>query len=198
MVVVTKKLQDDIKIYMSTFDILKHVAKDLYNLYWKGSVSGDIGALAGGDPATQAGKFTKTEVSSALTLAENLDKFFGNVAVGTSDYMATIQTLTHGDAVLATAISSDLEDYGGKALQFATDLLTQYQRGLDLDNLYVNSEISAAVAATSDETIVFGADMTKDDLVSAMVLVAQFQNFVENAAVTTGDYDATLAKWIRF
>jgi hypothetical protein len=196
--IVTKDLQDSIKEYTASFDLLKHVAKDLYNLYWKAGVSGDISGLADVDPATQAGKYTKANVVSALSLAENIDKFFGNVAVAQADYMTTIQALTHGDADLATVISPALEDYGGKALQFSVDLLTQYQRGLDLDNAYVNQEISAAVAATSDETIVFGADMTKDDLISAMVMVGQFQNFVENAAVTTGDYDATLAKWLRF
>jgi hypothetical protein len=197
---VTAKLQADVKEITATFDVLRKEALDLYNLYWKGGISGDTNftTLGATDPATQAGKLTKTQVTNALTMAENLDKFFGNVAVAQADYQATIQATTHWDAVLATAISSALEDFGGRALQFATDLLTQYGRAKDIENFYVNSEISAAVAATSSQTIVFGSDMSKDDLVSAITMIQQFQNFIENAAVTTGDYDATLAKWLRF
>jgi hypothetical protein len=198
--IVTAKLQEDIKQLTSTFELLKQEALQIYNIYWKGGISGDTGftGLAGGDPATQAGKLTKDQVTTALTLAELLKKFFDNEAVATGDYMASVQDITHGDAVLVTVISSALEDFGGRALQFATDLLTQYGRSKEIENLYTNGEVSGAVSGISAHTIVFGSEMSKDDLTSAITMIQQFHNFMENAAVTTGDYDATLAKWLRF
>lgn len=194
---VSLKLQTDIKTIMSTFETMRNEAKDLYNLYWKGSVSADISLLGSSDPVCKAAKLSKQNAVDGITLISELNDFWDNAAVSTGDHIATCQTIRHGDSLLADAISSDLEDYGDRLKQYCTDLITQYNRGRNAYNAYLNSELSLAVAAISTHTIVFGSDMSKDDLSSAITLISQFTNFLENAAVTTGDYKSTLAKWYK-
>lgn len=196
MEIVTKTLQDDIKTIVSKFCAMRNEGKGLYDLYWKGSVNTDLGGT-GSDPASVTSGLTKQELLNFQTMVTNLDNFWENVAVSQSDYQVTIQACLHGDAVLATALSSDTEDYADRSVVFCQDLLTQYDLSREVDNLYLNSEISAAVAGISSQTVVFGAGMTKDDLTSAINLIREFIDFIENAAITTADYKATLAKWRR-
>jgi hypothetical protein len=194
---VTQDLQDNLKEICSTFDTLRNEAKDIYNLFWKGSVNADITLLSSGNACCQEAKLTKAQVQLAATLVEQMGNFWDNAAVAQADYLATIQSLLHGDAVLATPISSDLEAFGNRAKQFAQDLLTQYNRTRLAVNHYNNTEISAAVGAMSAHTVVFGADMTKDDLTSAVTMLNEYLDFCQNAAVAQADYKATLGKWQR-
>jgi hypothetical protein len=198
MNVLTRVLQDDLKTMMLSFNDMRNIALELSNMYWKSTIQADIAALLVTDPVTIAGKYTKADIITALTLVESFKNMFGNVAVPTADNMSSIITLKNGNAVLGAPISSALEDYGGKALQFSYDLMTQYNWSRDADNLYNNSEIGAAVGVMSNQTVVYGSEMTKDDLVSGIVLAQQIQNFCDNIAVATSDYSATLAKWDRF
>ena len=194
---VTAQLQFDIKTTMESFDSIRNEALDLYNLYWKGGVSGDITAILGTAAVSLASKLTKDNAISALTFAENLDKFFSNVAVATSDYMATCQTATHGNAPTPIVISDATEDFCNRSKQLCQDAITQYNRSRDAENWYNSSELSAMIGSISTQTIVYGSDMTKDDLLAGVILMQQFQNLMNNAAVTTGDYKVTLGKWLR-
>jgi hypothetical protein len=197
MKVVTLELQDNIKSIMLKLDELKEESLDLYNLYWKGTVNTDN--PGGANPATTvaSGSLEGNDITGLVNLAENLDKFFKNVAVATSDYLSTIEKVTHGDNAVGTAISSDIEDFGARGVILCTDLLDCYQKARQADNFYINSEISAAAGAMSTQTVMFGAAMTKDDITSAITLLREFIKMLENTAVTTGDYRATLAKWER-
>ena len=197
MINVTEKLQRDIKTIMIAFDSAFNEAADLENLYFKGTVSADVGGLGAGAPATVTSKLDKEEVINSLTMFENLRKFFDGVAVAQSDYNNTIQNVLHGDAVLATALSIDVENFGDRSKVLAQILLDQYNRARDAENDYVNLEISAAVAGISTQTVVFGSDMTKDDLTSAITMLQEYKNYIENSVVATATYKATLAKWKR-
>lgn len=194
---ITLELQQDIVTAMDSFRGMRNEGKDLYNLYWKGTVSSDISALADGDPASIEGELTKIDLTNGLAILEQMDNFWQNSAVTQADYNISIQKILHGDAVLGTALSADTEDYAARLVQFCTDMLTQYNRARGIINCYNACEVAAAVAAISTQTIVFGSEMTKDDLTSAVTLLSEIIDFIENAAVATGDYKATLAKWAK-
>jgi hypothetical protein len=197
MKIVTQELQDDLKVIMDKLNLLRNESKDLYNLYWKGTVNTDNpGGTTAATTAT-SGSLEGNDITNSVTLADNLNNFFDNIAVGTVDYLATIEKLLHGDNAAITAISSDIEDFGARSVTFAQDLLDVYNKARDAENFYNTSEIGSAAGAMSTQTIMFGSSMTKDDLTSAITLLQQFQNMLNNTAVTTGDYKATLGKWLR-
>jgi len=193
---VTAQLQVDIKTVMLSFDAMRNESLDLYNLYFKGGVTADISAALGTDPVTQATKLTKDQLIAGLTFVENLDKFFSNVAVTTSDYLTTCETNIYGNAT-PTFISTATESFGDRSVQVCRDAITQFNRSRDAENWYNSSELSAMIGSISTQTIVYGSDMSKDDLIAAIVLMQQFQNMMNNAAVTKGDYKVTLGKWLR-
>lgn len=196
--IITQKLQTDIKTATDEWERLRHEALDLYNLYWKTDVNTTISALATGTtPASQQSKLTKQDAINAATLVEDMGtKFFDNVAVTTRDRQADCQKLANGKAV-PTLIDDQVEEFCNRAATLGQDCIDQFKRSDATEDLYNSSEVSGAVSGMSAHTIVFGSEMTKDDLTSAIVLMQQWQNFISNAAVTTGDYKATLVKWER-
>lgn len=196
--IITQKLQTDIKTATDAWETMRAEALDLYNLYWKTSVNVTVAALAtAATPASFASKLTKADAQSAATLVDDIgNKLFDNVAVATSDRQVTCQTISNGIAA-PTLVDDAVEDFCNRSAQLGTDCLTQFQRSDATEDLYNSSEVGAAVAAISAQTIVFGSEMTKDDLTSAITLMQEWQNFMDNAAVATADYKVTLGKWER-
>ena len=197
MKIVTQELQDDLKVITDKMLLVRNEANDLYNVYWKGTANTDNPGGATAATTSSSSRLSGTEVTNAATLVEEVRDFYDNAAVTQADYLASVQGILHGDTPVGTAISSDLEDFGARSYTLAQDLLDLYNKARDAENLYINTEISAAAGAMSAETVMFGASMTKDDLTSIITLLQQFQNMMNNAVVTTGDYKATLAKWSR-
>lgn len=196
--IVTQKIQSDIKLATDAWQLMRIEALDLYNLYWKTDVNATVGALAlGTTPCSQQSKLTKADAQAAAGLVEDIGtKFFDNVAIATSDRQVTCQKLANGKAV-PTLIDDQVEEFCNRAAQLGQDCITQDQRSNLAEDFYNSSEMGGALSGMSAQTIVFGSEMTKDDLTSAITLAQQWQNFINNAAVTTGDYKATLGKWER-
>lgn len=195
--IVTQKIQDDIKTITDAFVLMRHEAEDLFNLYWKGGVKTDNDALAGGAAATLTTKLAKEDIVTGLTYAEQIDKFFDNQALATADYMTSIQVLTHGNVAIPTLVSDRLEEFGDRIKQLSQDSITQYQRCKNVENLYNSSEVGTAIGSISDFTIVYGAEMTKNDLTSAITLAQNWCTFLDNGAPGTADRKVTLGKWDR-
>ena len=191
---VSKELQTYIKTTVSSFQHMFNEALDLENLYWKGSVSTDITAAAGGDPVTQSTQLTKTQVTNLLTLSENVRKFFDNAALATSDYMTTCENSIYGNAT-ATFLTNNVEAFGNRAVQLARDCITQHKRAKEIENIYNSSQLGAVAGVISAQTIVFGSDMTQDQLTSAITVMQNWQTFLNNGAAGTSDRKVTLAKW---
>lgn len=191
---ITSQLQADIKILTGAFNNMFNEALDLENLYFKGSVSADLAASAGSDPVTQSTQLTKDQIITILTLCENVRKFFDNVAVSTADYMTTCQDVSYGVAT-ATFFNNTVEQFGVRGVQFAKDCISQFNRGRDIENDYNSSELSAVVGSMSTFTTIYGADMTKDQLTSAITLTQDWDNFLNNSAPGTADRKVTLGKW---
>lgn len=198
-VVVTAKLQQDIKLIMEAFVVLRNDALDLYNLYWKGGVSSEVSSLPNpSDPASYNARLTKAQLGSGLTLVDQMGNiFFENGSVTTGDYLATCETSLYGNAT-PTLVSVAVEGYANRLVQFARDCITQYNRCRNAETFYGASKIYDAVNAIDSETVVMGADMTKSELLAAITVIHQFQLFLQNSAVTAGYYRTTLAQWGRF
>ncbi len=193
--IVTQKLQTDIKIVTDAFSLMRHEALDIFNLYWKGGVKTDNDALGSGAAATLSTKLAKEDIVTAVTYVDQIYKFFDNQALATGDYMATCQLMTHGNVATPALVSDRLEEYGERVKQICQDSIDQYNRCKEIENLYNSSEVGVAVSAISTQTVVFGAEMTKDQLISAVTLAQNWQTFLENAAPGTADRKVTLGKW---
>lgn len=192
---VTEQLQTDLKIITSAFGVMFNEAQDLENLYFKGSVSADIAASAGSDAVTSNTQLTKDQIITILTLAENVRKFFDNVAVSTADYMTTCQDVRYGVAA-ATFFNNTVENFGDRGVQFAIDCVTQFNRGRNAENVYNSTEVGAMIGSISAHRIVYGSDMTKDQLTSAITLVQNWDDFLNNVAPGTADRKVTIGKWV--
>jgi hypothetical protein len=191
---VALQLQNEIKGGVVSFTQMFNQAVDLENLYWKGSVSADLGAFTGTDPVTQTTELTKDQLIAILTLAENVRKFFDNVAPSQSDYLTTIEDVRFGTAV-PTFVNNTVEAYGNLGVQFARDCLTMYFTTRNLQNVYFSTELASAAGAISDSVEVFGSTMTKKQLVDAITLFANWESLMSNGAVGAADRKVTLGLW---
>jgi hypothetical protein len=191
----TLELENEIRSFVSAMKSVWIEADDLYKMYFSAGPSSELSGLSSGDPATLSTRLTKAEIVNGITLVENLTKFFSNQAVSQSDYMATMQTILYGNDPKASALSVAVEAVGTRLYNLSGTLLAYNNKAKAILDYYTDTEISAAVAAISDETIVFGANSTKALFASGITLVEQFKKMLNNEAVTTGDYASTLAKW---
>lgn len=84
-------------------------------------------------------------------------------------------------------LQNDLKNLLGQFLYLRNE-------GLDLYNLHWKGGVSTTLAALAgSDPASFAARLTKDQLVSGLVLAEQIGSvFFENAAVTQGDYQATI------
>lgn len=196
-VIVTQKLQDDINTLTAKFTSMRHEGLDLFNLYWKGGVKEDKDALTGGAAATLSTKLIKGNIIIGLAIAEQCNNFFDNAAVVTQDQMSNCQVITHGNAATPTLVSDRLEEFGERSKQFGLDSISQYNLSKNIVNLYNSSEIGAIVGSMSSQTVMYGSDMTKDDLTSAINVCNDWVSFMDNVAVATSDRKVTLGKWER-
>jgi hypothetical protein len=191
----TLQLENEIKAFTVQMKNIWLEAEDLYKMYWAAGPSSELSALGGGDAATVSTKLTKNEVIRGVTLCEELKDFFGNDSVATSDYMSSIQNIYYGNNAAVSPVSVAVEALGSRLYSLCGTCWTQFNKAKALLDLYNDTEIAAAVGAISTTTVVFGANVNKSLLLSGMVLIEQFKKMINNEAVTTGDYAATIAKW---
>ena len=190
----TVLLQNNIITIKDSLKTMQRECDDIYDAYWKTDATTLITGLSSGtDPATVESKLTKDTYLGGITLAENLNKFFTNVAVSQSDYLQTINQIKYGNAVLETQLSVAVEGIGTRIKQMCLDALEVYKQSLDITDMYFDNEIGDAVAVWEDHRIVYGCEITKLELSNTITMLQQYQNMVNNSAVTQGDYSATLA-----
>lgn len=193
------KLQNDIKAIMDAFVHLRDEGLDIFNLYWKGSVSSDISALSGSDIVSYSSHITKDQLSSGLTLADQLGNvFFENGSVLEGDYMATCQVVQYGGSGAPTLRTPAIEGCASKMYDYVRACVAQYNRCRNAENFYGAVLYTSISGLATGATVVPDADMTKDEALGAITLIHQFQLFIENATVTDGFYRTTLGLWSRF
>lgn len=195
---ITKNLQNDIKSAMDSFAGIQRECKDIYDAYWKTDANSEISGLAtGSTPATVSTKLTKDMYTNALSLMEDLNDFFQNGSLTTTDYMAYCEKVKYGDTAASSILSEATEALGDRIKQVCIDLITLYKSTKNIEKLYFDSGISTALSSLANDIIVFGSSMTKSELILAITFFQEFHNFMDNAAVTQGDYSATISKWKR-
>ena len=194
MINFAKTLQDDMKTTFTRMSRIYKEAEDLVNLYEKGSVQTDIAALDDTDPATEATRLTKLQVTKIYDLAFNMERFFDAQNSITTDYLATIQEVLYGEAV-ATKISEKTEAFGNKGVAFCRDVLRTYDRARDHQELYVASELSLTTTVVSDDTIIYGSNMTKKLLVDGQEVMEQYERLLTDRNAPGSDRLLVIAAW---
>jgi len=194
---VTSVLQTKIKIIMISLSSAQNECKDIYDAYFKTDASTAIGEKSDSDPVTVSTKLTKLEFVSGITFCENLNKFFTNTAVSQSDYLQTLANLRYGNDAAGTVLSVSVESLGERLYQLALDCIELFKLSKHVLDYYNDNEVVDIVAVLDDDRLIFGSDMTTKELSLAAVLIEEYRSLIDNEAADTGDYSATIAKWIR-
>lgn len=196
----TVKLQQDAKAIVDLFEALRWKALNTYNIYWKTSANLDINGLgSAGTAASLASRLTKSQCQNmALVLADQLgNNFFENVAVVQGDYMTDVESLLYGN-VTGALVSVPAEAFCTESKQLAYDALSLYLKCRELSDFYAAQGIAAILSPLAGSDSVTPDGVTKDEFLAVVELVAQFQNFVNNAAVSAASYKTTLGLWARY
>lgn len=195
---ITNQLQEHIAEVAESMMLIEEESKDIGKVYWSTDANTVIGALGASDAATLATTLTKTEYLSGVTLAEELEDFFFNEAVSTSDYIQNCEKIKYGSAATGVNRGNATEALGSRIYQVALDCIELYKSCRHILRLYSQNEVGDMIANLDTHRIIPGSEMTRDELNSGITLVEQFKKMMNNEAVTQGDYSATLAKWHRF
>lgn len=174
-------------------------APDISKLYWtEVNTDATYSALAAGDAATFSTKLTKQEVQNALSIAEQLDKFFQNQALTQADYLQNIQGIRYGnDPYTSPGISVAIEAYGERVVTFANDLLTTFKNCQDILDIWFSTGISSATGSVSTTSVPWYSNITRGELNDAITLVENFKELLNNEIATSAAYEATVSKFRR-
>lgn len=194
---VTFTLQNNLKSMTIIWRDLWNECLDLEKTYFAAGVSTWLGTKSDSDSVTVNTKLTKAQYIAGITFIQNVNKFFGNLAVTQGDYLATIANLKYGNAEGAIGVPVAVEAVGDRMKQAALNCLQLFSQSSDNLDYYNENSISLAFSSLSSSIVVFGADMTKDEMVAAAVLLEQWMKFLNNEIVSQADYGSTLSKWIR-
>lgn len=194
----TIELDNRLKAFIKKVSPLQPESKDLSKLYWS-EITGDavFSVLLTTDAATFSTKLTKQEVINALTISEQIDKFFTNQALTQADYRQNIQGIIYGNNEYASpGISTAIEDYGVRSVALCRAALELFNDANEILDLYFDTEISTIYAAVTGVDLPW-QDYSKSDFGAAITLIENFKKLINNEVATQGDYGATVAKWIK-
>lgn len=198
MKIITQVIEDKLKDIVLSAESVSAQGRAIFKQYWSTGVGDAIGGLANGDAATVSSKLTKAMILSGYGVAEQIMNFFGNAEVIEGDHLESVYKIRIGGGARSEILSNPVEDFGSKLLSFSGDLLWLYEQCVGVLKLYSANYVDVAIgsnASVPSDRIVFGASMSKADMLSAMVLSEQLAKLFTNAAVSNGDYAATIAKW---
>ena len=169
---------------------------DLVKLYWSEvNTDSTYTALATTDAATFSTKLTKQEVINALTIAEQIDKFFQNQALAQSDYYLNIQGILHGnDERTSPGISPAIEAFGTRSVALMNSIITAFNCAKDTLDVWFDTEIQVAFAALTGDNVPW-YDITVEDLNDGIVLIENFKKLINNEVATQANYSNTVANW---
>lgn len=187
-------VQDLIKTVMDSLLYMSAQIADIEKLYFT-KVSGDIAGLTGGDPVTVTTKLTKDDLIAGITLIQQVDKYFGNENMITSDYYGTLIRLINGDNSATGEISPSTEVIGEDLKSLAETLIDINQKCSVIFNMYNDNELNDIIANIESARVVYGATITVSLYSDGITLIEQFSNFVGNVSVITGDYASTINQW---
>lgn len=195
---ITHDLQVILKSIMSSMDTLQFDAKRAYDAYWDTDTTTLVSAAGASEQVLVSPQVSKTTYTNGTTLAENLYKFFNNLAVGAVDHLEYCNELVYGEK-FETPITAELSpataSIGEQLVAISETCLKLLDQSRIAMNIYNDNELSGVLSAISPERIVFGSSMSKTDLSNAITLCQQFESFMIAVDPTDGDYSTTLSKW---
>lgn len=192
---ITQELQDSIKETMTALSDAYREANDIYKTYWETDANTTVSALLlSSSPATQSTKLTKAEFQAGISLVQDYIAFISNNSVSTSQRTTACHNLIYGTAS-PTNLNNLIESLGERLKAISEVFIFRYLGYLKLEQIYFKNEISDMLAVLDPQRVIFGASMTQADLSSAITFLGEFRDYMDNSAVTTGDYQSTLAKW---
>lgn len=173
-------------------------AIDLKKLYFSEVDSDTVfSALLSALAATFSTKLTKGECVNGATFVGEVVDFFTNSAVTQGDYHATIQSVKYGNhEYTSPGISPACEAYGERLKAFAEVALDLFLRCLEALDIYTDNEIADALGALSGDQVPW-VEVSVADFTAGITLIEQYKKMINNEAVSTADYGATVAKWER-
>lgn len=195
----TIQIETRISALMGTMNALMFEAADLYKLYWSEvSTDATFTALGSGAAATYTTKLTKQEVINALTLSEQMDRFFTNQSLTQADYRTNMNGIRYGNDQYAMAggISVAIETFGERAVTFINQLFQLFDEAKCILDLYFDTEISGAVGAVTGASLPW-TTIEKSDFTGSITLIENYKKLINNEVATAGDYGATVAKWVK-
>jgi hypothetical protein len=193
---VSLDLETAIRSWAVSAKALKSAADDVLSQYFATDASGLVEGLSSAStPATVSTALTKAELQNMIGAIQQLQKFFSNQDVTTGDYLNSLENVLHGSNPASSVLSNDVENIGEDEKALANQMIGLYYSAKDIVAAYNSSELGTAVTAISSTVIVFGSSTTKTKYLQGIVLVDQFAKYVGNAAVTTGDYYASVLAW---
>lgn len=196
MNLLTQKIEADFKQFASDLSWIMNEAKDIEKAYFSSDASGLVLGLANDtDGASLDTKLTKIQYSNAIGFTQQLKNFFDNAAVATGDYLSTIQNVKYGGAAAPAQLSDATEDIANRLKTLMDSCLTQFLKAKDIQDFYNNSELSVLVAGLSAGRTIYGATMNNSQLTTGITLVEQYRKMINNEAVTSGLYSASIAIW---
>lgn len=201
MQVVTKCLEDNLKQVMQEFHALQYASKDIYDSYWDTDANTQVAAASAGAQVLVSPQVKKEDYQNAITLADNVYKFFNNTAVSATDHMQYSNLVIYGTDY-ATPISAELSpataEIGANIVKLATNCMSLLERARSNQNLYFDNEVGDIVSVLDGERIIPGSVVTRNDLNNAITLLQQFENFMTDQTIVTGDYSVTVSKWLLY
>jgi len=195
---VTQQMETAITAFAGSLYFMNTEATDIVKAYFATTATTLISGLStGSTPATVQTGFNKTQYLAGITLLQNLQNFFGNASVTTSDYLGTCETLINGSNFATTQLSNDVESIGLRMKAVSHNLIQLEKDGTNINKIYSASGLSGILGSIASSTIVYGSSTTQSKFIGGIVLVQQLLNFLGNSAVTTGDYYTTVANWVQ-
>lgn len=193
-----KKLQANILVVIGSLETMWNESVAINKAYWATDANTTIGGLSDSDAATYESKLIKSEYVGGITLCVEIEDFFTNELVGTSDYRSSCAKLKYGSAATPTKRTQATEEIGNRLKQVGVDCLELFKSCEKILNDYTQNEISDMIANLDNLRIISCDGLTKYDLNAAITLIEQFKNMLGNSAVTQGDYKATIALWNKY
>lgn len=190
-------LQIEIRAIMGNLLQLSMGASDIYASYFNTSASSDISGVGSDSTAvTFESKLTKGIYISSISFFEDVEDFFSNTAVTTTDYLSTVNKVRYGVSSADPILSEPVEEIGNSIKTNCDLAFFIYQKALNITETYFDNQVDSMISSLSDQKILPGVKMTKSLLTSAITLLQEYRDMLGNAAVATGDYLSTVNKWI--
>ena len=194
---ITQTIEGQIINFMNSLYSMNNEVNDLVHYYFNTTATTLVSGLATNTtPATVATAIDKAQFINGITICQQLQNFFGNVAVAQTDYETYANGLINGSTPANTPLSNDVENIGIRLKALAQNVIQLKKDATNTVKAYNSSYLSAIIGGIPASNVVYGCNTPQAKFVSGVVLLMQYENFVTNQSVVPGDYLSTIVNWV--